>query len=85
MYINILPMIAQSFDKILDDNIHDKTFRFMKEFLTQSSLAIKLSKRSIDDGYNVDLKSALNIEFREYIKTLDSEDRNSALKKFNKN
>ena len=71
-------------DRILFDDIENKSLAFMKEFSAQSSLSIKLSKRSIDNGYNSNLKAALNIEFKEYIKTLDSEDRISFLKKISK-
>ena len=71
-------------DKITREDICMESLLFMKGFLKQSSLAIKLSKRSIDQGFNVNLKSGLNIEFKEYIKTLDSEERKDFLKKYKK-
>ena len=72
-------------DRIIEDDIYKNTLEFMKEFISHSSLSIKLAKSSINSGYNLDLKAALNIEFKEYIRTLDSKDRISALKKFKKN
>ena len=71
-------------DRILLHEIEGEALTFMEGFLSQSSLSIKLSKRSINSGYNSNLKAALNIEFKEYIKTLDSEDRNFSLKKISK-
>ena len=72
-------------DKILKDRILEKGLDFMKKFSSQSKLAIKLAKSSIDLGYNAELKSGLNIEFREYIQTLDSKERESSLKKYKNN
>lgn len=72
-------------DRIVESEIDKNALKFMEEFLPQSSLSIQLAKKSIDRGYNLDIKAALNIEFKEYIKTLDSEDRVSALKKIKKN
>ena len=65
--------------ELLDSGLEE-----MKELATNSSLAIRIAKRSINEGYNLDITSALNIEFREYIKTLDSKDRLDALKKYKK-
>ena len=56
----------------------------MRELTANSSFATRIAKRSINEGYNLDINSALNIEFREYIKTLDSKDRLDALKKYKK-
>ena len=56
----------------------------MKELCSNSSLAIRAAKRSINEGYNLDIKTALNIEFKEYVKTLDSKERLDALKKYKK-
>ena len=71
-------------DRLINHNIQSKALDFMKEFISQSSLSLKLAKKSIDTGFNVELKSALNIEFKQYIRTLDSKDRISALQKFKK-
>ena len=71
-------------DKIVEDNMYDDALKFMEEFLPQSRLSIKLAKKSINQGYDIDMNSALNIEFKHYIRTLDSEDRLSALQKFKK-
>ena len=56
----------------------------MEELCSNSSLAIRAAKRSINEGYNLDIKTALNIEFKEYVKTLDSKERLDALKKYKK-
>ena len=45
---------------------------------------ILFAKKAIDKGYGTNLKEGFNIEFKEYIKTLDSKERNSALKKYKK-
>tara|TARA_Y100001968_G_scaffold318940_1_gene349839 strand:+ start:645 stop:1382 length:738 start_codon:yes stop_codon:yes gene_type:complete len=71
-------------DKILENGMYDNALKFIEEFLPQSRLSIKLAKKSINEGYDVDMNRALNIEFKQYIRTLDSEDRLSALKKFKK-
>ena len=71
-------------DRIIEDNIYKNALELIKEFLPQSAFSIKLAKKSINTGYDLDIKTALNIEFKEYIRTLDSEDRVSALKKFKK-
>ena len=67
------------------DDRDKNALELMKEFLPQSAFSIKLAKKSINTGYDLDIKTALNIEFKEYIHTLDSKDRVSALKKFKKN
>jgi len=54
----------------------------MNSFNLSSKIAIKSAKTSINQGIDLDLKSSLNIEFREYIKTLDTEERKEALKKY---
>ena len=71
-------------DRLINDNIQNKALDFMEEFIPQSSLSLKLAKKSIDTGFNIELKAALNIEFKQYIRTLDSKDRISALQKFKK-
>jgi len=71
-------------DKIVDNHLVENALEFMREFIPQSRLSLKLAKKSINSGYNLDIKKALNIEFKEYIQTLDSEDRINALKKFKK-
>ncbi len=74
----------------LIDSVHSKTkllsegIKFMSKCVSNSPLALSSAKRAIDRGYGVDLKEGFNIEFKEYIKTLDSEERNSALKKYKK-
>ena len=72
-------------DRLINHNIQSKALDFMKEFISQSYLSLKLAKKSIDTGFNVELKSALNIEFKQYIRTLDPKDRISALQIFKKN
>ena len=71
-------------DKIVEENMYDDALNFMEEFLPQSRLSIELAKKSINQGYNVDINSALNIEFKHYVRTLDSKDRLLALQKFKK-
>ena len=74
----------------LVDSVHSKTkllsegIEFMSRCASSSSLALKSAKKAIDSGYGLDLKEGFNIEFKEYIKTLDSKERNSALKKYKK-
>jgi len=70
-------------DKILDDNkIHDEGESLMTSIAKNSKIAIESAKKSIDRGSSVDLLTGLNIEFKEYIKTLDSKEREEALKKY---
>ena len=72
-------------DKVVNkDTIYSKSLKLIKEFTVNSKTAIQSAKYSIDQGYNLDIKSALNIEFKEYIKTLDTKERVEALKKISK-
>ena len=71
-------------DIIENNKLFDYGLKEMKRLTSNSSLATKIAKKSIDEGYDLDIKSALNIEFREYIKTLDSKERLNALKKYRK-
>ena len=56
----------------------------MSKFTSSSSAAINSAKISINEGLDLDIKSSLNVEFREYIKTLDTKERKEALRKYNK-
>ena len=56
----------------------------MNKFLGSSKAAIKSAKISINEGLDLDMKSSLNVEFREYIKTLDTKEREDALEKYRK-
>ena len=69
---------------IENNKLADSGLEEMRELTENSSFAIRIAKRSINEGYNLDIASALNIEFREYVKTLDSKDRLDALKKYKK-
>ena len=62
----------------------DSGLKLMSKLTSNSSLAINAAKRAIDRGYDADIKTGFNLEFEEYIKTLDSKDRASALKKYSK-
>lgn len=62
--------------------IYSSAMALMNSFNLSSKIAIKSAKTSINQGIDLDLKSSLNIEFREYIKTLDTEERKEALKKY---
>ena len=54
----------------------------INSFNSSSRSSIKSAKVAINQGIDLDIKSSLNIEFREYIKTLDTEERKRALKKY---
>ena len=66
------------------DNLIEKGEKMMSSFLSSSKHSIKASKTCINEGFNMDIKSSLNIEFREYIQTLDTNERKQALKKYKK-
>ena len=66
------------------DNLIEKGEKMMSLFLSSSKHSIKASKTCINEGFNMDIKSSLNIEFREYIQTLDTNERKQALKKYKK-
>ena len=70
-------------DIVLSDNI-DFAISFINRFKNNSKLSIQLSKYAIDSGIDKSLKSGLNLEFKEYVKTIDSKERSDALKRFNK-
>jgi len=63
-------------------DINNSGVDLMNSFNLSSRSAIKAAKISINEGIDLDIKSSLNIEFREYIKTLDTEERKKALKKY---
>ncbi len=63
-------------------DINSSGVDLMNSFNLSSRSAIKAAKISINEGIDLDIKSSLNIEFREYIKTLDTEERKKALKKY---
>ena len=63
-------------------DIDNSAMDLMDSFNLSSRHAIKSAKASINQGVDLDLKSSLNIEFREYIKTLDTKERKEALKKY---
>ncbi len=69
-------------DKIVSDNLIKSGLEYLKKFSDSSILSIKLAKKCINKGMNLSLNDGLNLEFKEYIKTLDSEDRRTHLKKF---
>ena len=70
-------------DIVSSDNI-DFAVSFINRFKNNSKLSIELSKCAIDSGVDRSLKSGLNLEFKEYVKTIDSKERSDALKRFNK-
>ena len=63
-------------------DIDNSAMDLIDSFNLSSRHAIKSAKVSINQGVDLDLKSSLNIEFREYIKTLDTKERKEALKKY---
>jgi len=63
-------------------DIDNSAMDLIDSFNLSSKHAIKSAKVSINQGVDLDLKSSLNIEFREYIKTLDTKERKEALKKY---
>ena len=70
-------------DIVSSDNI-DSAVSYINRFKNNSKLSIELSKCAIDSGIDKSLKSGLNLEFKEYVKTIDSKERSDALKRFNK-
>ena len=66
------------------DELESSGFDLMNRFRSSSKAAINSAKISINEGFDLDIKSALNIEFREYIKTLDTQERKDALKRYRK-
>ena len=70
-------------DKVIDTtDIEGESMNLMNIILKNSRVAIKSAKASINQGYEMNLLSGLNIEFKEYIKTLDTKERIEALKKY---
>ena len=72
---------------LIDELCHAKDLgksgvNLMSTFTSNSKAAIKSAKVSINEGLSLDIKSSLNVEFREYIKTLDTKERKDALKKY---
>ncbi len=66
------------------DELESRGLSLMSKFTSSSSAAINSAKISINEGLDLDIKSSLNVEFREYIKTLDTKERKEALRKYNK-
>ena len=59
-------------------DINKSGMDLMNSFNSSSKSSIKSAKVAINQGIDLDIKSSLNIEFREYIKTLDTEERKEA-------
>ena len=66
------------------DKLESSGFDLINRFRSSSKAAINSAKISINEGLDLDIKSALNVEFREYIKTLDTQERKDALKRYRK-
>ena len=72
-------------DEVFTSNeLLNSGMELMGRLTSSSSLAIKAAKRAINRGYALDLKAGFNLEFKEYVGTLDSEERLKALKKYKK-
>lgn len=70
-------------DKIVDKtNIQSVSMELLNLISKNSKVSIGAAKKSINQGFEIDLLSGLNIEFKEYIKTLDTKEREEALKKY---
>ena len=70
-------------DKIVDKtNIQSVSMELLNLISKNSKVSIAAAKKSINQGFETDLLSGLNIEFKEYIKTLDTKEREEALKKY---
>ena len=68
---------------ILNDIFNEDELQdFIKELLTSAPLAILSAKESIQKGKFLPLEQALDLERQEYIKTLNTKDRNEALLAF---
>ena len=69
-------------DEILTSNMIEGAINFLKTISKNSQLSVSLAKKCINDGLSLTLKEGLNLEFKQYIKTLDSPERKKHLKKY---
>ena len=69
-------------DEIITSNMIKSAFNFLLKISKNPQLSISLAKKSINDGISLSLNAGLNLEFQQYIKTLDSQDRKKFLDKF---
>jgi len=70
-------------DKIVNKtNMESAPMDLLNLILKNSKISIASAKKSINKGFGIDLLSGLNMEFKEYIKTLDTKERQEALKKY---
>ncbi len=74
-----LGILEEVFSKIEFEN---KVNEFISEILRCAPIAIRLAKKSIQEGMNLSLKEGLKVERECYLKTLPTKDRLEALKAF---
>ena len=65
-----------------DNELLDTALSLASEFVDNSKAAIKLAKKSIDEGDGLNINKALELEFKHYKLTLKNNDRTKALKKY---
>ena len=64
------------------DDLLDKGISIVDEILKNAPIAVNCSKKAIDGGYNKNIKEGLKIERDNYKITLNTKDRDEALKAF---
>lgn len=64
------------------DSFKDESNKYIEQIVTSAPLALKCSKLAIEAGYDLLLEDGLDVERREYLKTLETKDRVEALNAF---
>ncbi len=64
------------------DTFQEESTKFIHQILNSAPLALKYSKTAIQNGYELNLEDGLDLERREYLKTLETKDRVEALSAF---
>jgi len=67
---------------IESDNLLEDAIQFSKSIIRNAPIAIAFAKKSINEGFNYDLKTGLEIERNAYKNTIGTNDRYEALKAF---
>jgi methylglutaconyl-CoA hydratase len=65
------------------ETYHEEVKDYIEQILSSAPLSVQFSKQAIQKGRFIDLEQGLDLERRQYLKTLETKDRLEALKAFN--
>jgi enoyl-CoA hydratase len=70
-------------DKVTEsEKLMEESIKIAKVIMSKAPVAVKMAKRAIDNGLNVDLKSGIAYEAEAFTTTLSTEDKTEGMKAF---